>query len=83
MSPDDIKHFLVIYDIAGRETEVHEFGADYEGAQAAYGEAERAARGRANLDIVLLSADSLETLKRTHSSYFDDGGRRLEELLSA
>ena len=32
------------------------------------------------LDIVLLSADSLETIKQTHSSYFDGGERRFEEL---
>lgn len=33
------------------------------------------------LDVVLLSADSLETIKQTHSSYFNGGTHRLEELL--
>ena len=28
-------------------------------------------RDRSDFDVVLLSADSLETIKRTHSSYFD------------
>ena len=62
---------------------MREFGADYDTAQSAYAEAERAnehAGGR--LDVVLLSADSLETIKRTHSSYFGDGRECLAELLA-
>ncbi len=82
MSPDEIKHFLVSYDLATGKTEVESFGIDYETAQAAYAEAERVNADDEKLDIVLLSADSLETIKQTHSSYFDGGsGRRLEELL--
>jgi hypothetical protein len=81
MTEAEIRHFLVTRDIARRETTVEEFGTDYDAAQAAYQEAERAARGRSDLDVVLLGADSLDTLKRTHSSYFDSG--RLDELLLA
>lgn len=76
---DDTKHFLVTRDIGRDRTEVVEF-ADYGAAQAAYEKAERQARGRSDLDIVLLSADSLETVKSTHSSYF---GANLDELLPA
>ena len=47
----------------------------------AYQEAERESRGRSDLDVVLLGADSLETIKRTHSSYFEP--RPLDELLPA
>lgn len=80
MSPaDDIKHFLVTRDVTCGKTTVVEFGTDYEAAQYAYEEAEREARGRSHLDVVLLSADSLETIKRTHSSYFDP--KSLDELL--
>jgi hypothetical protein len=46
------------------------------------GKAEQRAGGRSDLDVVLLSADSLETVKRTHSSYFD-GSKSLDELLPA
>ena len=46
----------------------------------AYQEAEQQARGT-DLDVVLLSADSLETVKRTHSSYFEP--KSLDELLPA
>lgn len=81
MSPDEIKHFLVIYDPATGEAEVQPFGTDYEAAQEAYAEAEQANGIETKLDIVLLSADSLETIKRTHSSYFSAGTDRLEELL--
>lgn len=81
MSPDEIKHFLVIYDLASGKTEVRRFGTDYDAAQTAYAEAERADGVEGKLDIVLLSADSLETIKQTHSSYFNGGASRLEELL--
>jgi hypothetical protein len=81
MSPDEIKHFLVIYDPTGGKVKVQRFGTDYDAAQAAYVEAERENGVEGELDIVLLSADSLETIKQTHSSYFNGGANRLEELL--
>jgi hypothetical protein len=81
MSPDEIKHFLVSYDLDTGKTEVEPFGTDYDAAQAAYAEAEQANAEDEKLDIVLLSADSLETIKQTHSSYFNGGTHRLEELL--
>jgi hypothetical protein len=71
-SADKIKHFLVTRDPNERKTTVREFGSDYDAAQDAYQDAEQQARGT-NLDVVLLSAESLETIKRTHSSYFDEG----------
>lgn len=82
MSDNDIKHFLVIYDVNRGEAEVRPFGTDYERAIRAYEQLERENRGRDDLDIVLLSADSLETIKRTHSSYFATSEQLREELLS-
>jgi hypothetical protein len=82
MHPDEIEHFLVIYDPATSKTAVEPFGTDYAAAQAAYAEAELAHGLGTTLDIVLLSADSLETIKQTHSSYFEDSDRRLKELLA-
>ena len=76
MSPDEIKHFLVIYDPATGKTEVQPYGTDYDAAQEAYAKAEQVNGMDTKLDIVLLSADSLETIKQTHSSYFDGGERR-------
>jgi hypothetical protein len=80
VSPDDIKHFLVTYDPDRREATVEDFGYDYDTAQHAYQEAEQRARGT-DLDVVLLSADSLETIKQTHSSYFEH--RPLDKLLAS
>lgn len=70
MTADEIKHFLVIHDTATGGVEIERFGGDYEAALAAYGEAERANAENDRYDIVLLSADSLATLKKTHGSYF-------------
>lgn len=71
MSPNDIKHFLVVYDIASRRADVRPFETDYDAAQAAYAQIEQQTQDDPNVDVVLLSADSLETIKRTHSSYFE------------
>ena len=81
MSPDEINHFLVSYDLSTGKTKVESFGTDYDAAQAAYAEAEQANADDEKLDIVLLSADSLETVMQTHSSYFDGDSRRIEDLL--
>jgi len=82
MSPDEIQHFLVVFDPKTDKVEVQKFGTDYDAAQAAYAEAEQENGGvDARLDIVLLSADSLETIERTHSSYFGADSKQLEELL--
>jgi len=82
MTATPINHFLVVYDVAKASAEVHRFGTDYDAAQRAYAELEWATRDDANVDAVLLSADSLETVKRTHSSYFERG-QRFEHLLPA
>jgi hypothetical protein len=83
MNPDEIRHFLVTYDPATGSVAVERFGDDYDAAQLAYSQAEQESRAKGdNLDIVLLGADSLETIKQTHSSYFNGRGQQLEELLS-
>lgn len=83
MSPDEIKHFLVVHDPATGDVAVRSFGTDYDAAQIAYAEAEQANGIEASLDIVLLSADSLETIEQTHSSYFNGGSAELGGLLPA
>jgi hypothetical protein len=80
MTLGDIEHFLVVHDIARSHTDVRRFGTDYEAAQSAYADVEWETREDANIDAVLLSADSLETVKRTHSSYFERP-QRFEHLL--
>jgi hypothetical protein len=71
MSDTPIHHFLVVYDIPAHEANVDDrYGSDYDAAIAAYTQAEETYRGRDDVEVVLLSADSIETIKRTHSSYF-------------
>ena len=70
MNASDIKHFLVKYDASSGKTTVTEFGTDYDAAVAAYGNLEEKFKANAKIELVLLSADSIETVKRTHSSYF-------------
>jgi hypothetical protein len=77
MSPAEIKHFLITLDSDAATTDVEEFGTDYDAAQTAYAEAERADT-ESRLNIVLISADSLATIEKTHSSYF----RGLRDLLA-
>ena len=82
MSPADIKHFLIVYDIPSAHPDVRPYGTDYDAALAAYEQAEQDTRDRTDVEVVLLSADSLATIKRTHSSYFQANGS-FERLLPA
>jgi hypothetical protein len=83
MTEADIQHFLIVYDIPSGKAQVRDFGTDYEAALGAYAEIEGEMRERDDLDIVLVGADSLETVKRTHSSYFGDTAETFESLLPA
>jgi hypothetical protein len=77
-------HFLLVYDL-DREALVgapQEF-ADPSEAAAAYAELEQEHRNDSNLEIVLIGADSLETIKSTHANYFERdavGGRYFEAV---
>jgi hypothetical protein len=70
MTDVDIQHFLVVYNLAEAKAHVEEFHTDYDAALSAYAKAEEDFANRDTYDIVLLGADSIETIKRTHSSYF-------------
>lgn len=90
MSDTPIHHFLVVYDIPAREATVDDrYGADYDAALSAYTKAEETYRGRDDIEVVLLGADSLDTIKKTHSSYFstrDEGFERffsVEDLIAS
>lgn len=80
MDVDEIRHFLVIYDVRAAQATVREFD-DYAEALSAYESIEKKNLGSDDLDIVLLGADSLETIKRTHSSYFDTAEGGFEQFL--
>jgi hypothetical protein len=66
------QYFILVYDLAMRHVEVHEYGSDVDSANAAYSQLEDAHAG-GKYEIVLVGADSIETIKRTHSPYFSTG----------
>ena len=64
-------HYLLIYNIdLGRLVDTQVF-RDASLAVARYAELEREYAGQGNFEIVLVGADSLETIKLTHGQYFD------------
>ena len=70
-----INHFLIVYDRRhARLVDFTPFGTDTDRAIEAYAETEREYRDRPDhedFEIVLVGADSRETLEQTHSRYFE------------
>lgn len=64
------KYFILIYDVSERRVTCEEFHDDRDAASVRYTELETIHRADAGLEIVLVGADSLETIKKTHSHYF-------------
>jgi hypothetical protein len=61
-------YFLIGYRLDECTAEVEDFGADEAAAATAYSEHEHG--DAKDLEVVLLGADSLETVRKTHSHYF-------------
>ena len=61
--------------------EIGKFNTDYARALDAYAQAEERWRGDDQFEVVLLGSDSLETLKRTHSSYFELSERHADQVV--
>lgn len=81
MTASNVKHFLVIYDIDRGMAHVESFGTDYDAALQAYSESERQHRDDANIEVVLLGSDSIETLERTHASYFELSEKHADQFV--
>jgi len=65
-------HFLLVYDLnAGQLVEQFEF-TDAEEAAESYARMEEKHRGDSDLEIVLVGADSIDTIRVTHGHYFDE-----------
>lgn len=63
-------YFLLVYDRRrGSLLTVQRFEGQEDAARA-YGAVERAAQEREDLEIVLIGADSIDTIKQTHGQYF-------------
>lgn len=79
-----LNHFLLLYDVKRQVLlDALEFGEDAHAAAAAYAEKEKACRDRDDIEIVLLGADSLDTLRKTHPHYFDRTGTDFFTLVTA
>lgn len=72
-----LQHFLILYSVReAKLLRLDAFGNDVERATEAYSELEREYSEREDHDdyeIVLVGADSIDTLHHTHSRYFREG----------
>jgi hypothetical protein len=77
-----VQHFLLIYDLKSRTLRDYAaFNAtERELALAAYQQAEQAHGEDRDVEIVLIGADSIETVHQTHGHYF--GEDRIAKYLS-
>jgi vacuolar-type H+-ATPase subunit F/Vma7 len=66
-----LKHFLLVYDLVAQRLIKQQEFSDGDEAAIAYAALEREFKEREDLEIVLVGADSIETIKRTHAHYFD------------
>lgn len=64
-------HFLIVFDHGQQRLISADEFSDATEAANAYAELERLHRGNENLEIVLVGADSLDTIRQTHGNYFD------------
>jgi hypothetical protein len=76
-------HYLIVFDHAEqRLVQAPQEFTDAEEAAAAYAQLERDHRDDTNLEIVLVGADSLDTIRQTHGNYFDGEGPITAEQLA-
>ena len=78
--PDHL--FLITYRRDTTASEVQDLGHDVEAAMATYRRYERDYCDREDVEVVLVGSQSLETLRQTHSSYFE-GSPVLESLIAS
>lgn len=73
MSP--LNHFLLIYDVQKQALlKAIDMGTDGAAAVEEYARLEDEYRAQNEIEIVLIGADSIETVKHTHSQYFAEVG---------
>jgi hypothetical protein len=66
-------HFLLVFDPRAQTIIKDAVYTDPKAAADAYSEAEREYGYRDAVEIVLIGADSIETIKKTHGHYFGAG----------
>ncbi len=71
-----LRHFLLIYDhVHGHLVEQADLGSDVDAAARKYAECEEEYGDREGFEIVLVGADSIETIRKTHAHYFHEQAR--------
>jgi len=81
--PEDLRHFLLVYRIAQGHAAVSEYAHhDYEVALDAYRAAEEAHGDEPDVEVVLLSADSLKSLMATHGRFFVQSRRHVHDYIT-
>jgi hypothetical protein len=80
----EVVHVLLVYSLESKKLITKEQFVDAHRALEAYAAAERKHLRDDNLEIVLIAADSEETIRHTHASYFNEevGLPALEGLLA-
>jgi hypothetical protein len=69
-----VQQFLIVFDTkAGKIVEQRLF-VDPDEAMSIFGETERRHAREGNLQVLLFTADSLDTVKSTHPHYFSESG---------
>lgn len=83
MSPKDLRHYLVVYRIADGDAQVSEYPREaYEEAQDAYRATEQKHHDDSDVEVVLLSADSVESLMATHGRFFEKSRRHVDDYIT-
>lgn len=70
-SRDPLKHFLLVFDHAAGRLLSHDEFEDVEAAIDAYERMEASHDSTSRMEVVLIGADSFETVRATHANYFD------------
>jgi vacuolar-type H+-ATPase subunit F/Vma7 len=78
-----LQHFLLVYDLNVQRLISQKQYEDGEEAARAYAQLEREYQGRKDFEIVLVGADSIETIRQTHAHYFESPGVGSPYLASA
>jgi hypothetical protein len=77
-------HYLLVYDHRRQKLLKATPFNNASRAAEAYADLERAHRDEEGLEIVLIGADSIDTIRQTHGNYFDgESAAALEELATA
>jgi hypothetical protein len=71
METESQRYFLIVYNVRNESIISLQVFEDADEASSEYSKLESEHRGVANIEVVLIGADSEETIRRTHSRYFE------------